>query len=493
MKLKIYIMKSSKFFILVSFILLAFSIGDKKSEYLIPTAADSIFSADIDLDNDIDIITGHYYVSQTGWGGGVFLKNDGNGYFEINDSIFFDCGLAPINGNFFDNNDFIDVYGRNVTINPHKENVAIIYNYGLSQFDSIRIFNIYNGSNGIENYSSGDVDNDGDNDIVFSCNIDFFWGIIYNDGTGNFSSPEYHSLDIPPLDIACNDLNSDGRADVVMANYNVEVFFSYETGFEQQLLGYTLPWSSLFSNETIDFDNDGDLDIILGATSYNNHSDVYMYENLGNGQFYEHPYFEFTPFCSYSVISDFNNDSLPDFVFIADDDIGLFLYRNISNFQVEFDQFIPTDEGAFLQKLTYNDFDNNGYNDIALIKDYWGVVPSVIEIFFNNEMGGFQENPITNCKKVFDRSDSLFCFPNPLEQETNFQIELKETAHVELTIYNLQGSRIINLVKNKLEGGIHKIKWDGVDQDNHICNPGPYFAYLAVNGKIHSVIKLLKI
>ncbi|MCD4666161.1 MAG: hypothetical protein K8R68_12905 [Bacteroidales bacterium] len=51
---------------------LAFTVGDIKSEYQIPVAAASVYNADLDLDNDIDIVTGHYYVSQTQWGGGHF-------------------------------------------------------------------------------------------------------------------------------------------------------------------------------------------------------------------------------------------------------------------------------------------------------------------------------------------------------------------------------------------------------------------------------------
>ena len=183
------------------------------------------------------------------------------------------------------------------------------------------------------------------------------------------------------MDITCADFNDDGRADVVVAGGVIEVYYSTETGFEQQLLGNTIPWSSSYSLLTSDFDNDNDMDVILSAMSNSNHSNVYMFENLGNNQFFEHPYFEFTPFCSYSQITDFNNDSLPDMVFVDHNDEGLHIYNNNGDFQLEFNQFIQTDEGAFLQELTCADFDNNNYNDIALVKGYYGIEPSVLEIF----------------------------------------------------------------------------------------------------------------
>ena len=60
----------SKFIILFSFLLIAFTVGDSRNEYLVPRAAYSIYSNDLDLDGDIDIVTGHKYNTATTWGGG---------------------------------------------------------------------------------------------------------------------------------------------------------------------------------------------------------------------------------------------------------------------------------------------------------------------------------------------------------------------------------------------------------------------------------------
>ena len=78
----------SKFIILFSFLLIAFTVGDSRSEYQIPVAAASVYSADLDLDGDIDIVTGHHYNSTFLWGGMAFLNNTGNGYFHFTDSLF---------------------------------------------------------------------------------------------------------------------------------------------------------------------------------------------------------------------------------------------------------------------------------------------------------------------------------------------------------------------------------------------------------------------
>jgi len=51
--------------------LLAFTVGDSKSEYLVPHNANSILIADLENDFDNDIVSGHTFDSFTSWGGGI--------------------------------------------------------------------------------------------------------------------------------------------------------------------------------------------------------------------------------------------------------------------------------------------------------------------------------------------------------------------------------------------------------------------------------------
>jgi hypothetical protein len=62
----------SKFIILFSFILIAFTVGDGRSEYVVPAGSIYVFSSDFDLDEDNDIVVGSNYCPQTQWGGGFY-------------------------------------------------------------------------------------------------------------------------------------------------------------------------------------------------------------------------------------------------------------------------------------------------------------------------------------------------------------------------------------------------------------------------------------
>ena len=413
--------------------------------------------------------------------------NDGLGYFGLIDSVYFEYGYAPVFGEQVDNNNYVDIIGRHQNSNPHKENVAIIYNYGLSGFDSIKIFNLYNNYVVIDDYASGDNDNDGDNDIVFTCNNDYFWGIIYNDGTGNFSAPEYFDLAFPPIDIACADLNDDGRADVVISGSDTDIYFSTETGFQQLVLTTTLSHDVLIS----DFDNDGDNDIITHTTYvYPNHR-VYMFENLGNNQFFEHDYFQFSPFCQDGQIADFNNDSLPDMIFSAHDNTGLHIYHNKGDFQLEFDQFIPIScTQCLLRDVASADLDGNGFNDIVTIRSTNYYSNNNLIILYNNN-GVFQENPVTGLVHQ-EKEISIACYPNPFINKINFDFTKINFNRIVLSIYDIQGKKVFDLTTNNKKGGNNLISWNACDFSDNQVKPGTYFALVKIDEEYYKTIKLIK-
>lgn len=51
-------------------------------------------------------------------------------------------------------------------------------------------------------------------------------------------------------------------------------------------------------------------------------------------------------------------------------------------------------------------------------------------------------------------------YPNPFNPSTLIYYELKNSAHVELTIYDVTGKVIEQLFKGKQQPGIHKVKWN---------------------------------
>jgi hypothetical protein len=95
-------------------------------------------------------------------------------------------------------------------------------------------------------------------------------------------------------------------------------------------------------------------------------------------------------------------------------------------------------------------------------------------------------NPNFKCKAKLEG------YPNPFEKNTNIEFYLENESHVDLSVYNLQGKKITDLVNQNLNSGNHIIKWDGLDHAGKSCKPGLYFVYLIANGISAQSIKLVK-
>lgn len=471
-------------------LLVAFTTGDTKSEYTLQPAAYSIFTGDFDLDGDTDIVTGHKFNVENNWGGGVFLDNDGYGYFQVENSYFVNNGFPGVHGDYLDDNDYLDIYSDHVTADPYNVYVGIIYNYGYSQFDSLKSFSI-DTEIPTQIFQSGDIDGDVFSDIVFASNQGQFWGVLYNDGTGNFSEPEYHYVyGYYPTGLDCGDLNGDNREDIVIAGADVEIYYSLESGFQQFQLS-----EQELRVKIIDFDNDGDNDIIGLSDLYMvGYFSISIYENLQGGNFFEHEEYYFQPSGSELVVEDFNNDSLPDLLVALNNTTGHHLLYNLGDNSLSDPVFISVDDyGEYSRKIHSDDLDGNGYNDIVTVRYLYSPLSNNLSILFNDGNGTFQEDPITgqDIPKVKGQIP-MVCYPNPFTQITSIEIKTNENEYTDLSVYNLSGKKVKTLTNYLQEGGINKIKWDGLDFGGKPCKPGPYLLTLRVNGNVLQTIKLMK-
>jgi flagellar hook assembly protein FlgD len=66
-------------------------------------------------------------------------------------------------------------------------------------------------------------------------------------------------------------------------------------------------------------------------------------------------------------------------------------------------------------------------------------------------------------------------YPNPFNPETTIEFNVPEVGNTELTIYNIKGQKVKNLLKEYLDIGTHRVIWDGRDTKNQECANGVYF------------------
>lgn len=66
-------------------------------------------------------------------------------------------------------------------------------------------------------------------------------------------------------------------------------------------------------------------------------------------------------------------------------------------------------------------------------------------------------------------------YPNPFNPTTVVEFNLPKAAYVRLTVYNLLGQRVKELVNESLAAGNKRVAWDGTDASGRTVESGVYF------------------
>ena len=72
----------------------------------------------------------------------------------------------------------------------------------------------------------------------------------------------------------------------------------------------------------------------------------------------------------------------------------------------------------------------------------------------------------------------FFAKPNPAKGQTVLNFQLTRQTAVELSIYDIQGRLVKNLINDIKQAGTHKISWDGFDGKDNRVSAGIYFCKL---------------
>ena len=171
---------------------------------------------------------------------------------------------------------------------------------------------------GVNPYSVvvGDLNGDGNQDIVTANSGDNSVTVLLGDGSGRFAAAagSPFAAGLKPVSVALGDFNGDGKPDIVLANnsgHNLTVLLGNGTGGFTPAPAIAFP-AGLFPQAVAvgDFNGDGNLDIVTAA--FNNTVTVLL--GLGTGEFTGAATFPVGSFPQSVAVVDFNGDGKPDIV-----------------------------------------------------------------------------------------------------------------------------------------------------------------------------------
>ena len=145
--------------------------------------------------------------------------------------------------------------------------------------------------------ATGDIDNDGDMDIVFTAMGGGFWCLM-NDGSGFFKKRQCGGSFLFAIELA--DMDNDGDLDILAGGHEYESMFTgiYWNDGQGNFMPYDATplkqykdtWGAVPEVSAADLDNDGDIDIVYSRvrnTLYEGAA-IQIIENLGNKKFKDH-------------------------------------------------------------------------------------------------------------------------------------------------------------------------------------------------------------
>ncbi len=121
-------------------------------------------------------------------------------------------------------------------------------------------------------------------------------------------------------------------------------------------------------------------------------------------------------------------------------------------------------------------------------------------IYRQERISDYSENRIRSVDLVMitaktgqDHQANIFslvsAYPNPFNPNTNIRFNLKEETRIELSIYDIQGNKVVTLIRGNFGPGSHSYLWDGTNEKGHPASSGLYLYQLrntqeVVNQKI---------
>jgi hypothetical protein len=415
-------------------------------------SARSVFSADLDGDGDNDVLSASVSDDKIAW----YENTDGLGSFGPQQIITTSTDNAvSVFSADLDGDEDNDVLSASYL----DDKIAWYENTdGLGSFGPQQIISTV--ADGARSVFSIDLDGDGDNDVLSASRLDDKIAWYENtDGLGGFG-PQQVITDsaFGAFSVFSADLDGDGDNDVLSASVDDWKIAWYENtdalgnfGPQRVINGDANYACSVFS---ADLDRDGDLDVLSASAGDDS---IAWYMNIdGLGSFsYPRIISANAEYVSGVFSADLDDDGDNDVIAAATSGMEVTWYENDGWGNFGPAQIIMESPSGGAYSVYSTDLDGDGDNDVLS-------AGGNIIAWYRNELYT-SVSPGEHHQSTPEKYALHQNYPNPFNPLTTISYNIPVQGIVTVNIYNVLGQKTAELVNGLVNAGQHQLTWNASD------------------------------
>lgn len=375
----------------------------------------SIDWGDYDNDGDLDLlISGR--VNTQNYITKIYTNNGNGNFMELTTAQLPNVYLGTVNWGDFNNDNLLDIFITGNTDGDEGLISKIILNNGDGTFESTQ--SVFKGVN-LSSVDLGDYNNDGYLDVILAGNYgnSSTTKIYRNNGDMTFTELDSANIvDVFSGQVSWGDYNNDGNLDLLITgrslseSYVTKIYKNNGDGTFSELTDLPFPKEGWSSSAWGDYNNDGNIDILMAGYSPGIGRNTRLYTNNGDGSFTQLTN-EFAGISEGSIaFGDYNNDGKLDILYAGS--IGSVppitkVYTNSNNnefTELTGNNLINTKYGS----VAWADVDNDGDLDF-IISGQVAESQSMTKLYINNtSTPNTPPNPLTNLSANIENNDIIF-------------------------------------------------------------------------------------
>ncbi len=417
----------------------------------------SVTAADVDGDGDTDVLGTARLADDITW----WENTDGDGTAWTEHTVEGDFnGARSVHAVDVDGDGDIDMLGAadvadDITWWENADGAGTSWIEHIVDGDFDGAYSVY----------ATDVDGDGDMDVLGACQNDYeitWWENADGEGTAWTE----HNVDddfTGARDVYAADMDGDGDTDVLGAAWLADSITWWEQpGPQQDPVVVTLTPTSGTNLPAAGGTLHYDINIVSTLPGNYTGLTVWTKVKLPNGQFYPQIQFQtlFTLLPFMEATGSLTQD-IPAFAPAGEYEMWGWIGMNPNGGGPQFGGYFPFTKDAALA----------GGNEVT----GWA------------GEGLFDVEPANNATKPLPTEYELLpVYPNPFNPSTMIAVSLPETAELNVTVYNVMGQQVAELVRGSVDAGTHTFTLDGSNLAS-----GMYFVRATVPGQMDQVQKVM--